>query len=224
MKKNFLLIHGSWTGGHDFLPLLPYLEAGGHRVYIAQLTGLGARRHIIEKEITLETHLLDVLELIHEFDLQDITLVGHSYGGKVATGVWDRARDRVVEVFYIDSSAPDPEDPRLGFYPPMPDIAAKAKKQGGLLPVPRLPSEPWHAARVSPMPARPLLDQLQLQNGPLPEDTLKTYVQATQTKNPYLRKQSERLRGKPNWEVIEIEAGHRVMAEKPGELAAILMA
>ena len=33
-------------------------------------------------------------------------LVGHSYGGMVATGVADRARDRVTQLIYIDAFVP----------------------------------------------------------------------------------------------------------------------
>ena len=35
-----------------------------------------------------------MLAVIKYEDLRDIVLVGHSYGGMVATGVADRARDR----------------------------------------------------------------------------------------------------------------------------------
>ena len=34
-------------------------------------------------------------------------LIGHSYGGMVATGVADRARDRVTQLIYIDAFVPD---------------------------------------------------------------------------------------------------------------------
>ena len=33
-------------------------------------------------------------------------LIGHSYGGMVATGVADRARDRVAQLIYLDAFVP----------------------------------------------------------------------------------------------------------------------
>ena len=33
-------------------------------------------------------------------------LIGHSYGGMVATGVADRARDRIKHIVYLDAFAP----------------------------------------------------------------------------------------------------------------------
>ena len=39
-------------------------------------------------------------------DLKDVTLIGHSYGGMVATGVADQAADRIARVVYLDAFAP----------------------------------------------------------------------------------------------------------------------
>ena len=39
-----------------------------------------------------------MLNVIKYEDLRDIVLVGHSYGGMVATGVADRARDKVRQL------------------------------------------------------------------------------------------------------------------------------
>jgi pimeloyl-ACP methyl ester carboxylesterase len=33
-------------------------------------------------------------------------LLGHSYGGMVATGVADRARDRITQLIYLDAFVP----------------------------------------------------------------------------------------------------------------------
>ncbi len=33
-------------------------------------------------------------------------LIGHSYGGMVATGVADRARDRIAQLIYLDAFVP----------------------------------------------------------------------------------------------------------------------
>ena len=69
-------------------------------------TGLGERAHLANPSIDLETHIEDILNVIRYEDLRDIVLVGHSYGGMVATGVADRARDRVTQLIYIDAFVP----------------------------------------------------------------------------------------------------------------------
>ena len=39
-------------------------------------------------------------------DLSGVVLVGHSYGGMVATGVADRARERIRQLIYLDAFVP----------------------------------------------------------------------------------------------------------------------
>jgi len=39
-------------------------------------------------------------------DLSNVILIGHSYGGMVATGVADRARDRIATLVYVDAFTP----------------------------------------------------------------------------------------------------------------------
>jgi pimeloyl-ACP methyl ester carboxylesterase len=44
-------------------------------------------------------------------------LIGHSYGGMVATGVADRARERVVQLIYLDAFVPDDGQALIDFLP-----------------------------------------------------------------------------------------------------------
>ncbi len=53
--------------------------------------------------ISLATHIQDVVNVLYTEDLPDVILVGHSYGGMVATGVADRARDRIRKLVYLDA-------------------------------------------------------------------------------------------------------------------------
>ena len=45
-----------------------------------------ASAHLANRSIDLETYIQDILNVIKYEDLRDIALVGHSYGGMVATG------------------------------------------------------------------------------------------------------------------------------------------
>ncbi len=57
----------------------------GHELIVPTLTGLGERQHLSNKDICLDTHINDVLQVMEYQDLAHVTLIGHSYGGMVAT-------------------------------------------------------------------------------------------------------------------------------------------
>ncbi|HEY4170676.1 MAG TPA: alpha/beta fold hydrolase, partial [Reyranella sp.] len=84
----------------------PLFRAAGHEFFSPTYTGLGERAHLARSDIDLSTHIDDVLSVLEVEDLRDVTLIGHSYGGMVATGVADRAADRLARVIYLDAFAP----------------------------------------------------------------------------------------------------------------------
>jgi dienelactone hydrolase len=53
-------------------------------VFIPSLTGIGERVHLVNPEVSLRTHVDDVVNQIPFEDLDQIVLVGYSYGGPVA--------------------------------------------------------------------------------------------------------------------------------------------
>ncbi len=71
------------------------------------LTGLGERAHLVNANVGLETHILDVVNTILFEDLREVTLVGHSYGGMVITGAADRLPDRIARLVYVDAFVPE---------------------------------------------------------------------------------------------------------------------
>ena len=106
-SKTFLVCHGAWSAGWAWKKMHPLMQAAGHRLVTPSYTGLGERAHLAHPSIDLDTHIEDMLNVIKYEDLRDIVLVGHSYGGMVATGVADRARDKVTQLIYIDAFVPD---------------------------------------------------------------------------------------------------------------------
>src|ERR1700747_2081696 len=103
----FVLVHGAWAGSVVWRQLAPRLRKAGHEVYHPTLTGIGERKHLLNREINLDTHIQDVIGVIDDEDLSDIVLVGHSYGGMVITGVADRMPEKVVSLVYLDAFAPE---------------------------------------------------------------------------------------------------------------------
>jgi pimeloyl-ACP methyl ester carboxylesterase len=103
----YVLVGGAWIGGWVWKRVAAELRADGHAVYPATLTGLGERVHLARPEVDLETHIVDVINLIEFEDLTGVALVGHSYAGAVITGVADRIGDRLAHVIYVDSAPVD---------------------------------------------------------------------------------------------------------------------
>lgn len=105
--KPLIIVHGAWGGGWDWKTVGNALAKNGYTVYRPSLTGLGDRVHLASKDIGLETHINDIVNLILYEDLHDVTLMGHSYGGMVITGAADRVPDRIKRLVYVDAYLPD---------------------------------------------------------------------------------------------------------------------
>lgn len=102
-----VLVHGGWASGVVWRQLAPRLRKAGHEVYAPTLTGIGERKHLLNRKINLDTHIQDVIGVIDDEDLSDIVLVGHSYGGMVISGVADRVPERVASLVYLDAFVPE---------------------------------------------------------------------------------------------------------------------
>src|SRR5712691_7666777 len=100
--KTFLGCHGAWSAGWAWKKMHPLMQAAGHRLVTPTYTGLGERAHLANSSIDLDSHISDVLHVIKYVDLLYFALLGHSYRGMVATGVADRARDKIKQLIYID--------------------------------------------------------------------------------------------------------------------------
>ena len=60
----FVLVHGAWEGGLAWDWMAPYLRDAGHAVHAPSLTGLGDRSHLLTRDVSLETHIDDVLGIL----------------------------------------------------------------------------------------------------------------------------------------------------------------
>jgi pimeloyl-ACP methyl ester carboxylesterase len=103
-----VLVPGACLGGWAWQEVAERLRALGHDVYPLTLTGLGERVHLAGPDVDLETHVLDVVNVLDHERLEHAVLVGHSYAGIVITGVADRRPERLDAVVYLDT-APFPD-------------------------------------------------------------------------------------------------------------------
>src|SRR6185436_21106805 len=101
----FVVAHGAWSAGWAWKKMRPLLRERGHELFTPTYTGLGERVHLLTREVDLETHVRDVLGVLECEDLREVILVGHSYGGMVATVVADRAASRIARLVYLDAFA-----------------------------------------------------------------------------------------------------------------------
>ena len=99
-----VIIHGAWGGSHHWKAFAEELRSKTSlNVYRVSLSGLGPRRHLLSREIKLQTHINDAVNLIEFDELKNVVLIGHSYGGLVAQGVVNEAPNRIAQVVYMDS-------------------------------------------------------------------------------------------------------------------------
>jgi len=163
MTGTFVLVHGSWAGGWNWARVRPLLEMAGHRVLTPTLSGLADRGHLGGAGIDLSTHIEDITRLLIWEDLDEVVLVGHSYGGMVITGVLGRVPDRIARIVYLDAFRPDPGQSAFDILPALPDLLGEppAAHPWGWAPIDpaRLGmTDPvdvnWMAALCTPMPIR----------------------------------------------------------------------
>ena len=95
--KTFVLVHGAWHGGWCWRRVSDRLEKKGHKVFTPTMTGLGERSHLLDAKINLATHVTDIVNVIKWESLNDIVLVGHSYGGAVVSGVAEQVREATLK-------------------------------------------------------------------------------------------------------------------------------
>ena len=98
-----VLLHGGGAGGWMWRYVVPGLTAAGHSVLTPTFTGVGDRHHLISRDLTHWTHVLDVANLLELEEIEDAVLVGYSYGGSVIPGVVSQQPGRVSKAIYLDA-------------------------------------------------------------------------------------------------------------------------
>jgi pimeloyl-ACP methyl ester carboxylesterase len=168
----FVIAHGAWSSAWGWKKMRPLMLARGHTLVTPTLTGLGERGHLAHRDINLDTHIADILGVLKYEDLRGVNLIGHSYGGMVATGVADRARDRIAKLIYIDAFAPVDGDSVMSVLPEQAKAQRKPSPDGFIPPGPMPPDTPaedraWSEPLRLPQPAQTFEQSLKFHGGPL---------------------------------------------------------
>jgi pimeloyl-ACP methyl ester carboxylesterase len=237
---NFVLVHGAWHGGWCYRETANALRAAGHTVFTPTHTGVGERFHQSRESVTLETHIRDVCGCIEWEELDDVILVGHSYGGMVITGVADRMSDRIRSLVYLDAFVPEHGDSLNGLLSKalVPEVAAQflgafrgtaLQDHGGLMqPIPAemFNIAPANRARVDRL-CRPqalaTFEMPLLLTGAGEKIKSRLYILADNWDPSPFRYFAAKVEGAAGWRVVKMPTSHDVMVDAPRELTAELL-
>lgn len=242
----FVLVHGGWAGGWAWKHVAPLLRGQGHDVHTPTLTGLGERVHLATPEVDLETHILDVVNLLLYEDLHEVALVGWSYGGMVITGVVDRVPERLAHAVYLDAELP--RDGESCFDVDGPEFRAEMEQSaraagdgwraslgtleeteaflGAWQPDPA--ARRWFCANLvsSPQPIRTFSQPVRLSN-PAADAVPRTFLRCPVDGEVWAGIYDpivERVRRDPRWHVEALPSNHLAPVVAPGIVADALQA
>lgn len=102
-KSAFVLVHGAFRGGWIWQKVQRILQSKNFETFAPSLTGAGEKVHLLSAEITLETWIWDIVNLLKYKDLTDVVLVGHSQGGIVIQAVAEEVSEKVSKMIFIDA-------------------------------------------------------------------------------------------------------------------------
>jgi pimeloyl-ACP methyl ester carboxylesterase len=224
----FVVAHGAWSSGWAWRKMRTLMRDAGHDFFTPSYTGLGERRHLASRSVNLSLHIEDVVNVLEFEDLHQVVVVGHSFGGMVATGVADRVRDRVARIIYLDAFVPESGQSLLDLLPPDARDATKAAclaGDGWRVPSRDLPPDTpqeeraWAAPRRVAHPIAAFEEPLRLSGVPLPPRAY-VYCQRTDPDDRFGPFAARARR--EGWPYAEIDASHNPHITAPQALCALL--
>lgn len=231
--KTYVLVHGAYGGGWIWRDVAEGLRRLGHRVATPTQSGLGDRSHLMARQITVETHIQDVMNAIETEELSNIILVGHSYGGMAVTGVADRLTDRIRHIVYLDALIPENGETAFDVLPAGLAESRRqvAREQGGgvglpvpgpeAFPIPAGPAKDWFMRRLRPQPIGTYESPVRLAR-PAGAGLPVTYVAYTSPALGSIEPSRQRARAKQGWTYRELPVPHDVEIPTPEKVIDLL--
>jgi len=230
-QKTFVLVHGAWHGGWCWRRVADILERKGHKVFTPTLTGLGERSHLMSRDINLDTHIADVVNVFKWEDLKDAVLVGHSYGGWVISGAAEQVLPRLASIVFLDAFMPDNATRGLDNTSEFSRKGILAAMEKGEVSRPSPTAEmfqvnakdrAWVDSKVTPQPVGVALQPIKL-TGARDKVAKKTYIRAASYPQATFDKYLGICKADKTWRTYEIPCGHDVMVDMPERLAEVLV-
>ena len=105
-RSPILLVHGAWFRSWVWRSLRQSLEAAGHRVITPDLL-CPADLNNGQAPVSLINHVDQVVSCVEMFDLENLTMVGWSYGGMVVSEAASRLTENVSQLIFLDAFLPE---------------------------------------------------------------------------------------------------------------------
>jgi pimeloyl-ACP methyl ester carboxylesterase len=228
----YVLVHGAFTGGWVWNKVAEPLRAAGHKVYTPTLEGCAERYSQIRAEITINTHVQELVDYLFYYDLEQVILVGTSISGLIISMVADKVPERIGRLVYIDALLPLPGEKLRDILVPMPGVKFESTElavgpareliEGKMFEDLEPGFRAWVAERFTlhPIAGSP-------RKGPALDVFWNRKWQAlvingSRGSNPseaHQRRTAEKLRAP----YLEIDCGHYPMLSNPEELARMLL-
>lgn len=220
-KYVYVIVHGGGGGGGwSWKSIDRLLTLKGHTVYRPTLTGLGERVHLASPDTDLTTHINDIANLIRFENLNNVVLVGHSYGGMVITGVMNAMPERIGHAIFLDAPAPDDGMAGVDIWK---SLIGKSHIEDGKLYFPWLIVDSPYPHEV-PQPIKTFTEPVSY-NNPEAMDlpvTFVAFVHPGQTIAQRALDPSWKRAASRNWLIRTFNSDHNANASHPEELAKLL--
>ncbi|MBB5986912.1 alpha/beta hydrolase [Sphingobium lignivorans] len=216
-RATIVIVHGAWVGGWRWRGVADILIDRGHHVFTPTLTGLGEREHLNSPAVNLSMHARDIANVIKYERLENILLVGHSYGGMPVSVATELVPEGVIQsIMYMDAFYPEDGESLNDLVPGEPHLPTEEGDY--LVPPPRADlvgfnthmdaaARAAYEERRTPQSVYCYSEKARLTDARdrIPQ---KTYVLATGYKNDTFRPMAEKLRARPGWRVEEMPYTH----------------
>ncbi|BAK67544.1 conserved hypothetical protein [Sphingobium sp. SYK-6] len=216
-RATIVIVHGAWVGGWRWRGVADILIDRGHHVFTPTLTGLGEREHLNSPAVNLSMHARDIANVIKYERLENILLVGHSYGGMPVSVATELVPEGVIQsIMYMDAFYPEDGESLNDLVPGEPHLPTEEGDY--LVPPPRADlvgfnthmdaaARAAYEERRTPQSVYCYSEKARL-TGARERIPQKTYVLATGYKNDTFRPMAEKLRARPGWRVEEMPYTH----------------
>jgi pimeloyl-ACP methyl ester carboxylesterase len=230
--STYVLVHGAWHGSWCWVRVAERLRAKGHTVFTPTLTGLAERSHLMGPTISLMTHVRDVVGTIKWEGLNDVILVGHSYGGMVITEAADRAADKLKALVYVDALIPGDGQCSLDLRSEEQNkiFHAKAKAGGGWRIAPtkaadfnvNAADQAWVDGNCTDMSIACFTKRVRL-TGAIDRVPNRMYIRAGGFASEHFDTMLTKAKADSRFDCHTLSGGHDLMVDQPDELTDLLL-
>lgn len=229
---DFVLIPGAGFGGWVWREVASLLRGEGHRVLTPTLAGVAERQDAVDAQTGLYSHSREIVATVTDNRLDNVVLVGWSYGGAVAAAALPELSSRIRAVIFLDAFLPLDNRPLLEHLPAALKPLLMAWQQAPSGPTLKLGSADWFGLddpalhteveqRLSAHPGRVFFEPLTPMD--LSRDLAYSYIRCSQFPFSAFDLALEKARDSGVFACRSLATGHLAMLTHPDLLAQALL-